>query len=1074
MFKFEIRDIIDRSSSLSVYKKGLEYYKKNKVENIIIDRENEMISAFVWGEKDYKVEIYFDEENITDASCECEDFSTWKGFCKHIVAVSLCVKMNNGSNFISSTKKSISVDKILDYYIDSEIQKTSEKEIVDAEYFLDIDTYSKHVTLSIKIGNKQSYVLKNPEDFFDSINYSLEFVFGKKFVFDPRSHYFSDKDWKVLKIVKNIIEDQKSYNSVFSVGSYSHHKYSLIKGKEITLSSRNLKSLLKILDNDFINIKIDGKLEIADIICKNIDFPFEISKNKTNFELKLNALENIKSLTEDFQVIYKEQKIYLISKDQRDDLKPLFFIASEESANILIEKESLGMFMSYLYPSIKKTCDVSVSKDIEDKVYSKNCNAKLYLDIDGDSIRANLKYEYGKYVYDSFNGLESEKPEDLIVIRDMKLENRIMNIIEESVMRVSKYGYHIDDEEEIFHFVKTGLPKLKDLVTVYYSDDFEKVSIKDDSSISFSTSLNENMNYFSFKFSVDNIDTSELSSIISALREKKMYYRLKDGSFLSLNSPELNSFIRVMDGLYIDDEDFVNGEVLIPNNRAFYLNDAIESMGAEHFKRNLLFKELILRIRSPEDETYEVPENVKNILRSYQVTGFNWLKTLSKYNFGGILADDMGLGKTVQVLSYIKSELKNNPDKKTLIVAPTSLVYNWLNEINKFLPSLKVLIINGTKKIRDDKLADIKDYNIVITSYALARNDIESYQKLNIDIMIIDEAQHIKNALSKTSRAIKTINASTKFALTGTPIENSILELWSIFDFILPGYLYTLGRFKTVFDKPVKEGDSNALNTLKKMINPFILRRLKVDVLKELPEKIENKIIVELNKDQKEIYMGYLEKVKGELEMSYKEEGFNRSRIKILAALTRLRQICCDPSIFLENYTGSSSKLELLEELLEELMEGKHRVLIFSQFTSMLKNIKLLLDRKDISYFYLDGSTKALKRIEMVDEFNEGDKKVFLISLKAGGTGLNLTGADTVIHFDPWWNPAVEDQATDRAYRIGQTKTVHVIKIVTKGTIEEKIYALQELKKQIVEKVIQPGETLITKMTEDDIRSLFE
>jgi len=380
------------------------------------------------------------------------------------------------------------------------------------------------------------------------------------------------------------------------------------------------------------------------------------------------------------------------------------------------------------------------------------------------------------------------------------------------------------------------------------------------------------------------------------------------------------------------------------------------------------------------------------------------------------------------------------------------------------------LIVDGSKKQREEKLNKFEEYDLLITSYALVRNDLEQYQEMALDICIIDEAQHIKNPSSKTAKALKSLDIKRKFALTGTPIENGLIELWSIFDFIMPQYLGGMTKFKSKYELPIKNNEPTSLQS---MVQPFIMRRLKGDVLKELPDKIENKLIVDLNDEQKKVYMAHLNRYKEELHKIYQRDGYQKSHMKTLAALTRLRQICLDPSLFLDHYDGGSSKLDLLKELLDELIAGGHRVLIFSQFTSMLANVKSLLEEQNIGYFYLDGKTKALERSVLVDKYNEGENEVFLISLKAGGTGLNLTGADTVIHCDPWWNPAVEDQATDRAHRIGQEKTVHVIKIVTKGTIEEKIYELQDRKKALINQVIQPGETFITGLSEDEIKALF-
>lgn len=1070
MNKFEINDIIKGSSSLTTYEQGIKFYKMNRIYSLEKDEERECIFAKVDDTYRYELEIYFTQGKIASTYCNCEDYQTKRGYCRHLVAVLVSLKMPAKETIKQVDQEIYPISEIIDYYVDNDSFVSSEKVNVKAEYTLSLDTYYQKNTLSLKLGAKQLYVLKNPEEFFQAVDDKSEYEFGKKFTFDPYGHEFFEKDEKILSIVKNIVDDQRYYN----LDSFTYNKSTIIKGKELSLTNRDLKSILQILNGDQIDLNINGNLTKAKITVGDIYLPFELFENNNKLELSLKSLDKLIPMTDDYSVLYKDASIYYISSEQREDLLPLFKAIDRDVMSVSIDKKSLNMFMSYLYPTLKKTCEVKISKEVEKKLYLKKCEAKLYLDVDGDGIRVNLKYAYGDYIYDSFNGLETEKSKDLIVLRDMKFENNIMSILENSELRVSKYGYHIENEYEVYQFFKYGLPRLKDMISIYYSEGFEKIDIKNHSSISISSSLDESMNYFSFKFSVDGIDTSEIADIIDALKEKKNYYRLNNGSFLTLDGDVLTKFSKVMDDLLIEGKDFENGQVMISNNRAFYLNDVIEEFTLDHFKRNLLFKELILRVKSPEDEFYDIPSEVRDILRPYQVTGYNWLKTLSRYNFGGILADDMGLGKTLQVLSFIKSNLADDYKKKSLIVAPTSLVYNWLNEVKKFLPDLRVLVIDGPRKFREEKLKHIDEYNIVITSYALVRNDIDLYNDIKIDLMIIDEAQHIKNPLSKTSKAIKSVNASSKFALTGTPIENSVLELWSIFDFIMPGYMQSLGKFKKTYEKPVKDGDKETLSVLKKMISPFIMRRLKKDVLKELPDKIENQVVVDLNEEQKLVYMAYLDKVKGDLEESYKTDGFNKSRMKVLAALTRLRQICCDPSLFLDNYEGRSSKLELLEELLDELLEGGHRVLIFSQFTSMLAKIKDMLIRKDISYYSIDGSTKAIKRNEMVDEFNKGENSVFLISLKAGGVGLNLTGADTVIHFDPWWNPAVEDQATDRAYRIGQEKKVHVMKLVTRGTIEEKIYDLQEKKRQIIEKVIEPGETMITQMSENDIRDLFE
>jgi SNF2 family DNA or RNA helicase len=449
------------------------------------------------------------------------------------------------------------------------------------------------------------------------------------------------------------------------------------------------------------------------------------------------------------------------------------------------------------------------------------------------------------------------------------------------------------------------------------------------------------------------------------------------------------------------------------------------------------------------------------------------MKSLANYGFGGILADDMGLGKTLQVLTLILLD-KTEKAAPSLVIAPTSLLYNWQEEAAKFAPDLRVIVISGQQAERQERLLDIGQADLVVTSYGLIKRDIELYAQYRFKYCFLDEAQNVKNPNTMNAKSVKQIKAGSYFALTGTPIENTLTELWSIFDFIMPGYLRTNKQFTSQFETPiVKNGDQSALRELNRHIKPFILRRMKKTVLKELPEKIESKMTCEMTDEQAKLYGAWLLQAQAEFEQELAVNGFARSQIKILSLLTRLRQICCHPSLFLENYQGGSGKLEMLQEILKDAIDGGHRILLFSQFTSMLGMIQQQLDAMQIPYHYLDGSTKAEERIRLVHSFNSGEKAVFLISLKAGGTGLNLTGADMVIHFDPWWNPAVEDQATDRAYRIGQKNSVQVYKLITRNTIEDKIYTLQQKKKEMIDALIKPGENFLTKMSEDEIRELF-
>ena len=435
-------------------------------------------------------------------------------------------------------------------------------------------------------------------------------------------------------------------------------------------------------------------------------------------------------------------------------------------------------------------------------------------------------------------------------------------------------------------------------------------------------------------------------------------------------------------------------------------------------------------------------------------------------------------GKTLQVIAVILEDKKEETRKlPSIVVSPSSLTLNWKNEIEKFAPSLKSIVIRGSLRERKNLIEKISENDVVITSYDLLKRDIDLYieKNLNFRYIIADEAQYIKNSNTQNAKSLKDLQGETRFALTGTPIENSLAELWSIFDYIMPGYLFGYAKFKREYEtRIVKEQDEETMKRLKTMIEPFILRRTKAQVLTELPDKTITVMKNEMEGEQEKIYLSYMAQTKKEIMQEIETQGFEKSQIKILSLLTRLRQICCHPALFIENYKGESSKLTQALELIENAIEADHKILLFSTYTSMFDIIEKELQNRNIEYYKLTGSTKVDERIKMVDDFNKNPNiKIFLISLKAGGTGLNLTGADLVIHYDPWWNISAENQATDRAYRIGQKNNVQVYKLITKNSIEEKINELQEKKAALIDDVLDTNQTFINKLSKDDIMNLF-
>lgn len=604
------------------------------------------------------------------------------------------------------------------------------------------------------------------------------------------------------------------------------------------------------------------------------------------------------------------------------------------------------------------------------------------------------------------------------------------------------------------HIVATvlnGLENLNKETNDEYID--ENITINPNITLDISQSRN---GYMGMKLDIEGVDSNEYREIFSSYKNNNRLYRMKNGAYLDLKDKDLEQAFKLIDILNIYN-DFDN--MKIPNNKAIYLEKLIEDEDLSFVNGSKYVSNVVKKFDKVKSKNYEVPKDLNATLRDYQVSGFEFFKTLSDYQFGGILADEMGLGKTIQTIAFLLS----NKDKKSIVITPTALIYNWKNELEKFAPTLKVGLLHAAKSEREKILDNIDNYDVILTTYTTYKNDIDKYKNINFDYCIIDEAQNIKNPDAIITKAIKNVNAKVKFALTGTPIENNLMELWSIFDFIMPGYLYNKSKFKSIF----VNNDKNIIE-LKNLIKPFILRRTKKEVITELPDKIEQKIIIDLEKEHKRAYKGYVNLITRKIKEN------NQDNITVFSYLTKLRQLCLSPELMVKNYQGKNSKLDVLINIINDSSDEK--ILVFSQFTKVLEVIGKRLNEENISYSYLDGKTSAKDRVKLVEEFNTNNNKVFLISLKAGGTGLNLTSANIVVHFDPWWNPAVEDQASDRAHRIGQKNVVNVIKLIAKGTAEERVINLQETKKELIEDVINgnlDNSSTLKNLSKDDIIDLF-
>lgn len=648
---------------------------------------------------------------------------------------------------------------------------------------------------------------------------------------------------------------------------------------------------------------------------------------------------------------------------------------------------------------------------------------------------------------------------------------------QEAVQRLLDLGLHPDEGGEAFvaegdealRFWSEGIGSLPESWDLYVPEDLVGVQVRT-KPVQMQARVSSGVDWLNVQITWESDGvTIDRKEIEQCLREGKKFVRLSDESYAPLDADRVEAMVaREVELLASTGK---NGK--LPLSQAgrvqellSQLPDAKVSAGTKQ-----LFKKL-----SSIDEIKQVkkPRALRATLRPYQEQGLSWLKFIHDLGTGGILADDMGLGKTVQTIALLLLIKQETKSVRALIVAPTSVVGNWVREIERFGRTLTTALWHGAGRKEQQK--DLASANVIITSYALLRRDIDLLAKLKLDYVILDEAQAIKNPLSATAQAAKELTPSRRLALTGTPIENRLTEIWSIFDFVSPGILPPLAKFEERYGRPIDQGDSKAAARLKSIIHPFILRRTKIEVAKDLPPKIESDKVIDLGADQRAIYTQVLREVRAQVMGELDRVGLAKSQLHILAGLTKLRQAACDPRLLglpREFSHEDSAKVMAFRELIEEAQAGGHRVLVFSQFVSMLKILRAALEEDRVRYEYLDGST--MDRADRIDRFqSDPTVSVFLISLKAGGSGLNLTAADTVIHFDPWWNPAVEDQASDRAHRIGQKKVVTVYRLVAAGTIEEKILELKEKKRELVSAVLTEDTGGAKKLSRSDLDELFK
>lgn len=802
---------------------------------------------------------------------------------------------------------------------------------------------------------------------------------------------------------------------------------------------------------------------LDDFFNLNASLPKEYTEFKTskkNIKLVLNLLEHEDcfelntELDDSFLIGHKH--LYMVNHKEivQYTMDPDGFLASlaynlQQNDGWLIKKSEFKAFYLQCLQPYMEYIKLETNVDVE-KYTTLIENIRVYSDLEN----ANMVV-WGTY-------LENNQKKSFFTNTN---SNQIASV--EAI--IQHYAVKIEDNKAIFkgrsdalyNFLDYGIPLIQKQADVYVSEELKRLKNRRSMNLSVKVYVQNDL----LKMELDsNVNVDELSHILNAYRKKKKFYQLKNGEMIDLENTGLEQLDELASTMNLTTKDFKKETIEKPAYQAFHLMDVNPEFDV---RNDVTVTEYTNRLMNIKKQPIQLKDEYKSLLRMYQQQGIQWLYDLKNMNLNGILADDMGLGKTLQVLVFYEQYVSK--EKPSLIVCPSSLMYNWMSEIEKFKIDVDAVCVTGTQDVRKDIIKE--NHELYITTYDYLRRDVELYMSMEFEYIVLDEAQFIKNPKTKNAQSVKSLKSKHRLALTGTPIENGLSELWSIFDFLLPGYLYSLNYFTKNFEKPIQMGDDKRQAQLQKLVSPFILRRTKKQVLKDLPDKVEKDLWLNLSPEEKQLYLANLAQVNEQLQQQLELEKVDS--ILILAMMTRLRQICCEPRMLYENYTGESTKFKMCLDLIETLKENDKKVLLFSSFTSIFDSFIEEFNRRGIKYHMITGAVDKKKRKEEVDAFQSDDSNVFLISLKAGGTGLNLTKAQAVIHFDPWWNVSAQNQATDRAYRIGQTKNVLVYQLLMKNTIEEKIYEMQKRKKAMSDLFVENSKGGISTLSKEELKDLF-
>ncbi|MDR1913146.1 MAG: SNF2 helicase associated domain-containing protein, partial [Clostridiales bacterium] len=971
--------------------------------SLSVNPEKTKATAIIEGNyKKYNVAIYLDPNgSLSKYTCDCSSNSIWRGACKHVVAVLFALMdfQSNSFDMVKIGRLAKAINEKLEGQIFSEIENSlilqepiSETEPIRLEAKLIVKNHEK--SLGFNIGSKRMYVIRNIGEFVSNVKNQTTAAYGK-FSFRHTPGAFDPNSRRLLEF---LIKEVSTINDISSSLMQNYYSYYMMrqKVKGLTLTDRNMDEFFDIYMNRDLEVEADLKnsayMRVTD---ETPPTRFKVERRPDEIRLMGSPDASLSLASPKFKYILMNGKIYRMDLFKGNALETIMAALRESQTQYLpFGGQQKLRFASIVLPYLNRMGVISEIIGEADESAAPQLITKLYFDADGKNVSCRLICNYGEH---EFNPLDSAKTPFPDINRDIPEEFRVNK-------QLNLYGFIPDKkralflltgDEAIYRFLNDGLEDLKQNAEIYATDDLLNKKARP---MTAKLGLRLSGNFLQVQMKNSEYSFLELMEALENLRAKKKFHRLKNGRFIDLTDENVSAVSELIESLDLSKKEVSGQMAVMPKYRSLYVDHLAEQK--LEVERDSEFIKLADDFKNYKDLNFDVPDDLRTVLREYQKTGYQWLKVLAYYGFGGVLADDMGLGKTIEIISFIqsnqnksgaKSEGNQKLNRKNLVVAPTSLLYNWENELRRFAPGLRTQVISGLPEKRKEQLSNPAD--VYITTYDTLKRDIENYRDFKFETVVADEAQNIKNPITQNAKAVKELKAKNRFALTGTPIENSLTELWSIFDFIMPGYLHTAHKFSKLYETPiVKYNNRERADALRKQIQPFLLRRLKSEVLSELPEKTETCLFTDLLPEQRKLYTALLLKARGDLEDP--SMNFSKKRMRILADLNQLRQICCHPALFMEGYQEGSGKLNLALETIQMTLESGHRSLVFSQFTSMLAIIKHSLDAVGYSYFYLDGATPSKERIEMSERFNAGERELFLISLKAGGSGLNLIGAD--------------------------------------------------------------------------------